>query len=122
MRQIVAGLFLFAAIAQGDTLDDLFDRLDSSLTRSAFNDSLRVRLSGTLDLELYHFEQPAPGLINSTNETLFNPRLTLFLDAQYGSKIYLFVQSRLDRGFDPSSHGAEIRLDEYALRYTPWED
>src|SRR5207247_9199279 len=77
---------------------------------------------GTLDLELYHFEQPAPGLIDSDIDTLFNPRLTLFLDAQIGSQIYFFAQSRLDRGFDPSDHGAQVRLDEYALRVTPWQD
>ena len=79
-------------------------------------------MSGTLDLEIYHFEQPAPGLIDSSIDTLFNPRLTLFLDAQVGSHIYFFSQSRLDRGFDPSDNGAQIRLDEYALRVTPWDD
>src|SRR6266487_3007253 len=55
-------------------------------------------------------------------DNLFNPRLTLFLDAQLGSQIYFFAQSRLDRGFDPSDHGAQVRLDEYALRFTPWND
>lgn len=102
--------------------DDLFDRLDSALTVSAFQDNLRVRLSGTTDLEFYNFQQPPPGLIDSKIDNLFNPRLTLFLDAQLGSQIYFFAQARVDRGFDPSDHGAEIRLDEYALRITPWED
>src|SRR5438046_515910 len=103
-------------------VDDFFDRLDTALTFTAFQDNLRARLSGTIDLEVYHFEQPAPGLINSGIDNLFNPRLTLFLDAQVGSQIYFFVQSRIDRGFDPSDHGAQIRLDEYALRITPWND
>ena len=102
--------------------DDFFDRIDEALTITAWHDNVRARLSGTIDLEGYHFQQPAPGLINTHNDNLFNPRLTLFLDAQAGSHIYLFVQSRLDRGFDPSDHGAEIRLDEYALRLTPWDD
>ena len=53
---------------------------------------------------------------------LFNPRLSLFLDAQLGPHVYLFVQSRIDRGFDPADAGAQVRLDEYALRVTPWED
>jgi hypothetical protein len=103
-------------------LDDFFDRLDSSLTIAAFHDNLRARLSGTINLEAYHFEQPAPGLIDSKIDNLFNPRLTLFLDAQLGSHIYFFAQSRLDRGFDPSNHGAQARLDEYAVRLTPWDD
>src|SRR3981081_769806 len=103
-------------------VDDSLDRLDSALTIAAFEENLRARLSGTIDLEVYHFQQPAPGLIDSKVDDLFNPRLTLFLDAQWGGQIYFFAQLRLDRGFDPSDHGAQIRLDEYALRVTPWED
>jgi hypothetical protein len=101
--------------------DDFLDRLDDTLTMSAFHDSLRLRLSGTIELEGYHFEQPAPALIDSKGDNLFNPRLTLFLDAQVGPRIYFFAQSRLDRGFDPSGRGANVRLDEYALRITPWD-
>ena len=103
-------------------LEDFFERLDTGLSATAFQDTLRTRLSGTIDTEFYHFEQPAPGLIDSKIDNLFDPRLTLFLDAQIGSHIYFFTQSRLDRGFDPSDHGAQVRLDEYALRITPWDD
>src|SRR5438067_12554531 len=122
MKLHAVSLCMLACTACAFDVDDFLDRLDSTLTLSAFHDNLRVRLSGTLDLEIYNFEQPAPGLIDSNIDTLFNPRLTLFLDAQIGSQIYFFAQSRLDRGFDPSDHGAQVRLDEYALRITPWED
>src|SRR2546422_3446237 len=122
MKLHTFSLCLFACTACAFDVDDFLDQLDSTLTLSAFHDSFRARLSGTLDLEIYNFEQPAPGLIDSSIDTLFNPRLTLFLDAQIGSQIYFFAQSRLDRGFDPSNHGAQVRLDEYALRVTPWED
>ncbi len=122
MKLRALSLCVFACTACGFDVDDFLDRLDNTLTLTAFHDNLRARLSGTLDLEIYHFEQPAPGLINSDIDTLFNPRLTLFLDTQIGSHIYFFAQSRLDRGFDPSDHGAQIRLDEYALRVTPWTD
>jgi hypothetical protein len=101
--------------------DDFLDRLDDTLTMSAFHDSLRARLSGTIELEGYHFQQPVPALIDSKDDNLFNPRLTLFLDAQVGPWIYFFAQSRLDRGFDPGDGGLNIRLDEYALRLTPWD-
>jgi hypothetical protein len=122
MKVHAFSLCVFACTACAFDVDDFLDRLDTALTISAFQNNLRARLSGTLDLEIYHFEQPAPGLIDSSIDTLFNPRLTLFLDAQIGSQIYFFAQSRLDRGFDPSNHGAQVRLDEYALRVTPWED
>src|SRR5881396_1596831 len=122
MKLRVLSLCAFACTAYAFDIDDFFDRLDTALTISAFHDNLRARLSGTLDIEFYNFQQPAPGLIDSNIDTLFNPRLTLFLDAQLGSQIYFFAQTRIDRGFDPSNHGAQIRFDEYALRITPWED
>ena len=115
-------LCLLVGNAYALEIDDFIDRLDTALTFSAFNDNIRTRLSGTIDLEVYHFQQPAPGLIDSRIDNLFNPRLSLFLDAQFGKQIYFFAQSRLDRRFDPSNHGAAVRLDEYALRITPWED
>src|SRR6184192_3620784 len=115
-------LCLFVGNARALEIDDFIDRLDSALTFSAFQDNIRTRLSGTIDFEFYHFQQPAPELMDSKIDNLFNPRLSLFLDAQFGKQIYFFVQSRLDRGFDPSNHGAAVRLDEYALRVTPWED
>jgi hypothetical protein len=102
--------------------EDILDRLDEALTFSAFHDQVRARLSGLMDLEGYYFQRPAPGLIDTAGDSLFNPRLTLFFDAQIGSFVYVFVQSRLDRGFDPSDGGAQMRLDEYALRITPWDD
>src|SRR5213596_3308342 len=113
---------LLACTVRAFEIDDFFDRLDNALTIAAFEGNLRTRLSGTIDTEFYNFQQPAPGLIDSDIDNLFNPRLTLFLDAQIGSQIYFFSQSRLDRGFDPSDHGAQVRLDEYALRVTPWDD
>src|SRR5437660_8631723 len=113
---------LLACTVHALEIDDFFDRLDNALTITVFDGNLRARLSGTIDTEFYNFQQPAPGLIDSQIDNLFNPRLTLFLDAQLGSQIYFFAQSRLDRGFDPSDHGAQIRLDEYALRFTPWDD
>src|SRR5881227_1222204 len=121
--KLLRGLaFLVACTAYATEPDDFLDRLDTALTIASFHDNLRLRLSGTIDLEAYHLQQPAPGLIDSKIDNLFNPRLTLFLDAQIGSHIYFFTQSRLDRGFDPSDHGAQVRLDEYALRVTPWDD
>src|SRR5207302_8758428 len=108
-------LCLFVGNAHALEIDDFIDRLDSALTFSAFQDNIRTRLSGTIDFEFYHFQQPAPELIDSKIDNLFNPRLSLFLDAQFGKQIYFFAQSRLDRTCDPSNHGAAVRLAEYSL-------
>ena len=103
------------AVAGGDFLD----RVDDSLTTSALHDAVRLRLSGTLDLEAYQLRQPAPSLIYSDGSGLFSPRLSLFLDVQIGAHVYVYAQARADRGFDPGDGGLRGRLDEYALRYTP---
>ncbi len=113
---------LAALATAGLHAEDFFDRVDQALTTSIWNDKVRLRLSGTLDLEYYHIDQPVSGLFDTKFHDLFNPRLTLFLDAQIGPHVYAFVQSRVDRGFDPSSEGLTARLDEYALRFTPWDD
>lgn len=117
-----AALFLLLATVCTANAQELFDRLDRALTFSLADSNVRARISGTLDLEGYFFEQPPPGLIVADGNALFNPRLTLFVDGQVGNAIYVFVQTRVDRGFDPSDRGAQIRLDEYALRVAPWQD
>ncbi|HEX7576944.1 MAG TPA: hypothetical protein VF430_02785, partial [Verrucomicrobiae bacterium] len=102
--------------------EDFLDRVDELLTFTAYHDQIRSRVSGLMDLEGYAFTQPAPGLINTDDNKLFNSRLTLFLDAQLGPHVYVFAQGRVDRGFDPSDSSAQARADEYALRITPWDD
>jgi len=110
---------LLALMPMARGAEDCLDHLEERLTFAAFDGQVRARLSGTLDLEGYHLPQPSPGLIYTEGHNLFNPRLSLFLDAQLGPQVYLFVQTRADRGFDPSDEGGQVRLDEYAVRFTP---
>jgi hypothetical protein len=42
--------------------------------------------------------------------------LSLFADAQFGPHVYAYAQIRVDRGFDPSDEGANLRADEYLVR------
>ena len=105
-----------------DAQDDFFDSLDNALKFSAFNGNVNTRVSGLVDLEGYYMQQPPPGLIETNHPFLFNPRITLFVDSQIGAQLYFFAQARADRGFDPSDSHMRARLDEYALRYTPWTD
>jgi hypothetical protein len=119
VRTTIIGFCCVGLTTAGLGSDDFLDRVDDALTTSAFNHAVRARLSGTLDLEGYSLQQPAPSLIYTDGRALFNPRLSLFLDAQLGPRLYFYAQSRVDRGFDPGDGGARLRLDEYALRFTP---
>ena len=92
-----------------------------------FHNQLQFRLSGTKDLEAYFIDQPSARPSSSPDRATFsslNPRLWHLSssDGQIGPYISSFVQARLDRGFDPSDGGAQVRLDEYAVRVSPWED
>ena len=123
MRKIPASVAVVFVLLLGSArAQDFLDRVDEALTFTGFNNNVRARVSGTLDLEGYAFSGLAPGLILTTSDALFNPRLSLFVDTQLGGAVYVFTQTRVDRGFDPTDHGAQIRLDEYAVRVTPWED
>ena len=122
MRFFGAIVGVIAAAIAPLRAQDFLDRVDEQLSWAAFDNEVRARTSGTLDLEYYYFPQEAPGLIDASGHDLFNPRLSLFLDAQIGPSIYFFAQARFDRHFDPSERGAQARLDEYALRFTPWAD
>lgn len=121
-RPVTALLALAFLSAPAPAAQEIFDRVDQALTLGLFHDEVRMRLSGLIDLEGYHLPNPAPGLINTARTNLFNPRLTAFLDVQLGPKVYVFVQARVDRGFDPGDSNARMRLDEYAIRVTPWDD
>ena len=98
---------------------DFFEKVHDTLSLNDSQDRFHFQLSGLVDLETYFIDQPAPSLLFTEQNFLLNPRLRLFLDAQIGSRVYLFAQTRVDRGFDPSAEGAEIRLDEYFVRYSP---
>ena len=102
--------------------EEFFDSVSRVLSTSGPDGAFRARVSGTVDLERYHIPLPSPGLISTSSRDLFSPRLTLFLDAQYGAQVYVFAQARADHGFDPSDSRARERVDEYALRLTPWSD
>jgi hypothetical protein len=119
---LAAGLGMLVLPRAGFGQDDALDRIDTQLSFSSQDSEVRARISGTLDLEGYSVSQPAPGLQFDEGNQFFVPRLSLFLDAQLGRRLYAFVQARADNGFDPGEGGPAVRLDEYVLRYTPWEN
>lgn len=120
--RLLLSALLGASAAPLRATEDIFERVEQALTWSASDAQVRSRLSGLVDLEGYVFSRPVPGVLHSDGRTLLSPRLTLFYDAQVGSPVYFFVQARADRGFDPGANSGQVRLDEYAVRYTPWRD
>lgn len=117
-RGLILVLAVVSVVSAANAADDFIDRVEDSLEFSDAKGAMRARLSGTLDLEGYHFQLPAPGLLYTESENLFSPRLSLFLDAQLGHSIYVFAQARADRGFDPGDENKQLRLDEFAVRLT----
>jgi hypothetical protein len=117
-----AFIFMFGLILAAHARADLLDQLTQTLSIRDSKNRFQLQLSGLLDFEGYFIDQRPPALINTDDKVLFNPRVSLFVDAQLGTHFYFFAQARLDRGFDPSDQGAQIRLDEYFLRYTPLND
>lgn len=122
MRAIAVCSACIAATARADRAEEFFDRLEDRLTFSAVDTRVRGRISGLLEAEGYLFQAPAPGVLESASDRLFTPRLSVFLDAQFGQRMYVFAQARVDRGFDPANDTLHARLDEYALRYSPRQD
>lgn len=81
----------------------------------------KAGLSFLFDLEGYHFTQYSPGLLLRDGDFV-TPRFSMFFERQLGRHFSVFVQARADQGFDPTGSGAQARLDEYFLRWTPLSD
>lgn len=112
---LLTSLTLGLALPGQEVLEQLGDRLNFNIAGGA----LRVRISGSLELEGYAASDPVGDTVSGDEDKFFNPRLTLYLDAQAGARGYFFAQGRVDRGFDAYTEdaGTQARFDEYALRF-----
>lgn len=110
-----------ASLALPCRAQDPLDWLDEHLSLKSADGVYQARLSGLFDLEGYYVDQRPPGLLYP-DQSFLNYRTTFFVDATAGKHFYAFLQARLDRGFDPGETDFEARLDEYLVRYTPFDD
>jgi hypothetical protein len=117
-RNVVASLALLLAVAA--PAQEVLERLEEQLAFSMAGGKARLQLSGALELEGYAISDPVADMVSGDEETFFNPRFTLYVDAQLGERSYLFAQGRVDHGFDAyeEDDGWQARFDEYALRFT----
>lgn len=115
LRSILS-ILACAVLTGAASAQDFLDRVGEALTLSNADSSVRARVRGLLDLEAWHTPDTRSDLRFTADDWLVNPRLSLFLDAQFGERTYLFAQTRVDRGFDPAEGSARLRLDELALR------
>src|SRR6266550_4310834 len=111
MKAQIFSLCILACTACAFDIDDALDQLDSALTISGFHDNFRARLSGTVDLEFYNFQQPAPSLIDSEIDNPFNP---VIWGPSYASGIS--VSGRLGR-FD---YAVEMKNASLSSRPESW--
>jgi len=112
-------VFATSATAQKE---DWLDRLGETLSWASGDNALRARVSGSLELDVFHTPDVRADLRFSDDETLFAPLLCLFFDGQAGERTYGFAQLRVDTGFDPTDESLEPRLDEWALRVALGDD
>ena len=62
--RLAGALLMLATTGWGQ--GEFLDRLDEQLTASSESGAVRARLSGTLEVEAYSFQQPAPGLAGAS--------------------------------------------------------
>ena len=118
-RAIIMGVAIGTALATASPAQELLERLSDRLSCSMAGGRVQVKLGGSLELEGYAISDPVADLVSGDKDVFFNPRFTLYLDAQLGARGYAFAQGRIDRGFDVyyPEKKTEARLDEYALRW-----
>jgi hypothetical protein len=121
MKKRITVLLLLLVTTHRVAAQEWLDQVGESLRLQSPDRRYRIDLSGLADVEAYYIDQRPPGLLFEDDDFV-NPRLSLFLDAQFGEHLYSFVQLRVDRGFDPYSGVWDARFDEYLLRYRPFED
>ncbi len=109
---------MLAGFSTAHSQDDPLSWLDEKLFYQSKDGFVTVDFSGQADLEGYVFDGQPPALLFERDDFI-NPRLSLYADVNIGSSLYLFVQARQDRGFDPGAAINDFRFDEYFLRYSP---
>jgi hypothetical protein len=119
IRALILGSAIGAVLVATSPAQECLERLSQRLNYRTAGGRVQLRLSGSLELEGYAISDPVADLVSGDADNFFNPRFTLFLDAQLGERGYLFAQGRIDRGFDAyyPEKETEARFDEYALRW-----
>jgi hypothetical protein len=96
---------------------EILDALEEKLVYTSAEGNVQADFSVVSDVTLFAAELPPQGLLLTNSELFLAPRLSVFLDVQFGERVILHGQMRADRGFDPGyESGGQVRLDEYFLQ------
>jgi len=114
--------FLLLGVARISHAQPFLDKLSDSLYLRSPGGDFSAQFSGLFDYEAYYIDQRPPGLLFGDGSSFGTPRLSLFVDAYAGKHVYSYVQARFDDGFHARAPEAHDRVDEYLLRYTPFDD
>lgn len=105
----------YGQVSAGASLEEPF------IEREA--DRLLIDISPSLEAVVWSGDTPPPGLMESDDSVLFAPRLRLDADASLDQEFFIRAAVCADRGFDPNTReSGDIRLDEFFLRWQPFED
>ena len=73
--RLLALILALVLISRMTARAEFFEKVHDSLSLNDSHDRFHLQLSGLVDLEAYLMDQPAPGLIFSSRNFLFSPRL-----------------------------------------------
>lgn len=116
--RLISSLLLSAVMGPTLAAQEWLEHLSDHLNFSLADGAVHARISGSVDLEGYAYSNPVADLVSGPDDAFLNPRLNLYLDAQIGTRGYLFALARVDHGFDTYEEDRQTqgRFDDYALR------
>lgn len=119
-RSLLHGAFiLFALLVRPTRAEEWLDRVGDHLTFSASEAQWRMKTGGLLTMEYFRWDGAPQGLRSASGQDLWSPRATFFADIQAGPRGTPLHNHELIAALILRKIGAVMRLDEYAVRWTP---
>lgn len=89
------------------------------LSGSSAQAQLALQLRNRVELTAF-VPDTAPAWLISETDPFLAPRLSLFVDAFAGERLYALAEVRADRGEAPGDRPLQLRIEQLFLRYAPF--